>query len=647
MSSERIGVEPRVGGRGACSILRRLLQQVAALLAFGLVLGCNLTFKADLPEFDEDGGVDADEDTAEPPADTETDAVDDDADGGVVAGVNSCGGLATLLLNGEQATPLQRCGECGTGEVVCAGGDALRCEDSGRRNVCGGCEVLTYPPGEECGFCGGGQAQCDEFGGSECLGATPRNGCGGCSVLVEQPGTQCYDDGQRGRWICDSGGESVSCLAGEGNECGGSEPLEYRGESAGVGGTCSELCGAGVLVCDGVDRLRCDSDVGENACGGCGALIGVPGESCGTCGGTWVCSEDGNVVDCAGAVRNACGGCSELPAAPGTDCGELGMVWQCGDAGEVLCASLDEPRPCESGAGVEGAPGDRCGTCESGWVTCDEGSGELVCTGDGGDAALNACGGCAILGAPVGSPCGTCGAGTWECDGTEALQCVDGGGGTNACGGCAELDAEVETSCGTCGTWACAGIDAVVCEGDTMPPAPPCAPSELNPCGGCTDLAVTLGDSCSSACGSGTWRCTHEGEAECVGVGDNACGGCAGLPSRPGTACSTSCGDGVWVCDGVDAVACDAPPVNRCGGCAELTSGEEPGDACSTACGVGVWSCAGDGESLSCSALSPNVCGGCAPLASAPGSACGAGDCGEIVCFGIDSVRCDLTGCGP
>ncbi|TVR02468.1 MAG: hypothetical protein EA398_07750, partial [Deltaproteobacteria bacterium] len=114
------------------------------------------------------------------------------------------------------------------------------------------------------------------------------------------------------------------------NACGGLAPsLSYEGGSGELLSPCG--CG-GVLVCNGTDALQCMGEEALNACGGCGALSGVPGESCGDCGGSWSCGDQGDVV-CVGASRaNGCGGCGALPGAPGRLCdgAESEAAWVCG-----------------------------------------------------------------------------------------------------------------------------------------------------------------------------------------------------------------------------------------------------------------------------------------------------------------------------
>lgn len=81
-----------------------------------------------------------------------------------------------------------------------------------------------------------------------------------------------------------------------------------------------------------------------------------------------------------------------------------------------------EPNPCGGCDGLESEPGGPCGTCGSGEWICDSPE-RLVCSGDGGDEALNTCGGCAPLEGTPDTPCGTCQRGRWVCDAPDRISC--------------------------------------------------------------------------------------------------------------------------------------------------------------------------------------------------------------------------------
>jgi len=170
----------------------------------------------------------------------------------------------------------------------------------------------------------------------------------------------------------------------------------------------------------------CDGCRPRNACGGCGTIADVPGESCGTCAsGSWACDGE-DALTCSGddgdAAMNACGGCTTLEAAPET----------------------------------------ACGTCDSGTWGCDR-TEAVKCMGDEGAAAQNACGGCTTLAETIGSVCGTCDSGAIACDGLDATTCGDDAGeaALNACGGCAELPGAIGDACGdtACMSYACNATD--------------------------------------------------------------------------------------------------------------------------------------------------------------------------------------------
>ncbi len=159
--------------------------------------------------------------------------------------------------------------------------------------------------------------------------------------------------------------------------------------------TCNDAGRFGICACPEIDE-RCPE---PNECGGCAALDGQPGDSCGTCGlGVLGCAEP-EQLDCLGDVQNACGGCSDLAV----------------------------------------QPGDACGTCGSGVSACD-GLDIVLCDGDLGLAAHNACGGCGPLEGEPGSACGPCGfdlrtctkdGAATECDGATScailMDRLDGG----------------------------------------------------------------------------------------------------------------------------------------------------------------------------------------------------------------------------
>ncbi len=238
-----------------------------------------------------------------------------------------------------------------------------------------------------------------------------------------------------------------------------------------------------------------------NACGGCSALGGTPGASCGTCGGKLACNGT-EALKCEGSTSaNACGGCGALSGTLGAACGTCGGKLACDGTEALKCEGSMPTNACGGCTVLGNTVGAACGTC-GGMLACD-GTEALKCTGS---MPTNACGGCNVLGGTVGASCGTCGGGTLGCDGTTALKC-NGATPTNACGGCTTLPGAVGGACGTCGgMFACDGANALKCNG-SMP---------TNACGGCNVLTPNKGDPCGGKCGSATYECSGATLLACV-----------------------------------------------------------------------------------------------------------------------------------
>lgn len=222
---------------------------------------------------------------------------------------------------------------------------------------------------------------------------------------------------------------------------------------------------------------------GKNACGGSLALALAPGEACGACGTVECAGTD--KVQCKDAGFNACGGCGVLT----------------------------------------GALGDACGAC--GKLRCAADKKSLTCQ----DPGKNACGGCAALPGEPGKTCGggTCGAGTFACDGVDGVKCSLPT--ANACGGCGTLEGVPGKTCGgLCGTavWTCTKDgSAVTC----VDPVPVGSATVGQACGTCKSLKVV---------------CAKDGRSTfCPGDDANACGGCSVLPAAPGDDCGAC---GIYVC---------------------------------------------------------------------------------------------------
>jgi hypothetical protein len=396
------------------------------------------------------------------------------------------------------------------------------------------------------------------------------------------------------------------------NICGGTAELD------GVPGSVCGECNDGVIVCDGLDRVRCAFASQRNACDSCGELDGAVGDPCGPCKtGSLECSGAG-ILECVGAAEpNACGGCSSLTDEPGFFCQSAN-----GEPGSFACDSPDSVRctaPNENACGgltvLSDAPATPCGTCDDGRFVC-VGQDAVIC--DGASAGQNSCGGCGtpLVGEP-GQACGACG-GVWECDGTQGVTCSQR---INVCGGCVELAENPGDDCG--------GGEIVTCDGSL---ATTCRDAAThNACGGTNSLANAPGAPCG-ACGDGRYMCAGGTTTVCVEdeLEINDCGGCALLNAVPGEPCAPG---QIWTCDGPDRVICElAPPpsngLNACGGTQMLDG--QPGTVCEE---CGTWACDTVNRDLVfCVGGSPgtlqdeNNCGMCG-VRCVPGETCVAGQC--------------------
>lgn len=521
----------------------------AGVSSLSLAAGCTLLFDPEISGEVVDG-----------PVDSGVDAPDASPDEGVDAQfeVNTCGGDGTLGYGGDAAEPGEDCGQCDDGLFACNGPNALRCVGAAPANVCGACHLLTEAPGQPCGACDDGVLQCED-GELGCFDAGERNLCGGCAELNGRPGFVCETDDHVGTWVC-ADQESVECLDGARNPCGGVGGLFFEGEESQLADACGrEACGEGVLVCDDSDSnaLVCIGTYERNACGTCTELAGTPGESCGACGGEWACSGDGRHVVCTDSDTNVCGGCSELSEPVGSLCNEGTGIWVCSGAEDVVCSSRTVERNECGGTDdlglAEGlAPGDACGTCDTGSWQCT-GLNRVECRGDDGDDARNACGGCNPLPLTIGAPCGACGAGVWECDPDEPeLPVCEGVDADpyNACGGCDALDDSPGEFCAECNVFECVGTSLL------------CVPDV-----GAAECAAPI--TCAELdCESFGFECF-----ESVGGANAYCNGCLdGLEFIDGECVSLSaeCGDGTRdvgeKCDGDDLDDETCESLGRAGG---------------------------------------------------------------------------------
>ncbi|TVQ97079.1 MAG: hypothetical protein EA398_15070 [Deltaproteobacteria bacterium] len=415
--------------------------------------------------------------------------------------------------------------------------------------------------------------------------------------------------------------ETLECVVGAANACGGSGELVHGDAAAQPGERCALACGEGVLVCRDREGLLCVSDGSSppaNACGGCGLLPGEVDAPCGLCGeGAWVCEEEG--MRCAGAAPvDACGGCSGASERPGTACQDDG-IWGC-DGDLLLCQAPVAPEArnaCGGTASLAEEPGDSCGVCGAGEVFC-AGLNRTACSVPD-DEQRNACGGCGTLDGRPADPCGTCGTGTLSCEGEE-LRCLmdEGASARNACGGCGVLHAQPGDGCGACLEWRCAEGGTLRCEPD-----------------GTAEECAALVTCAALDCAAEHRRCV-----ESDGTADASCGGCLAGYEEVGGSCEEvavptcaelSCGD--------ENRTCDAGPPASCGGC--LAGFEEQGGSC-----VAVPTCAelscGD-ENRTCDAGPPASCGGCLVGFEESGGACvpsSAEDCAALGCAAANRA-CD------
>jgi hypothetical protein len=294
---------------------------------------------------------------------------------------------------------------------------------------------------------------------------------------------------------------------------------------------------------DSADASPADT-CASNACGGCTPLSKTPGDKCGACG-TFACAADKDSVLCNDPGKNACGGCKSLSQSPGASCGACGIVACSADGESVGC----------------------------------------------NDPGKNACNGCKPLAAKPGDACGIgCGGGTYQCSGTEALECKDATM-ANACGGCSALPHALGTACGVCGggTYVCSPSDknAVVCSDPVTTPAPgtacggkcntrkyACDPGgKSTSCGADPVTTPAPATACGGKCGSATYQCDATNTA-------TTCVDPAASSTPPGTACGGVCGSATYVCSNdksftqcVDPVPTGAPtPASACGVCGSSTN---------------------------------------------------------------------------
>ena len=258
-------------------------------------------------------------------------------------------------------------------------------------------------------------------------------------VCGDTPSNDCADIGPKGcctqndsvKYCTDGQVETVACAANsspQSKKCGWNSTLNFYDCT---GANIEEPTGSHPFYCPGEDPSPgCEPACGNKQCGddGCGG-------SCGTCSGSYVCSNGYCVPptctpQCAGKAcgDDGCGGsCGSCPA--GFSCDAQG---QCFDGN---CTPDCTGKQC----GSDGC-GGTCGDCPWG-MSCSE---QQLCSGTcmpdcvqfGKQCGDDGCGG----------SCGTCGPGT-ECNaqfqcGACADTCNGKQCGDNGCGGV----------CGVCGT---------------------------------------------------------------------------------------------------------------------------------------------------------------------------------------------------
>lgn len=234
--------------------------------------------------------------------------------------------------------------------------------------------------------------------------------------------------------------DSDACVP---NACGGCGPLTGT-----VGAACGG-CGKYVCSTDG-SKLDCN-DPGKNACGGCAVLGAKPGDGCPSCGGVMKCNGVDALICESTAPKNSCGGCSVLPVPAGTACGKC-------NSGLYKCMGTDATA-CDDPEATKPALGTKCGACGGAKYECVGGS--VKCN----DAVVE----------PPGKMCGACNTSKYVCNAAGTATSCANPADTNLCGGCKALAAAPTTPCGACsaGKYGCDGIDAVKCAEATFTPVPP------------------------------------------------------------------------------------------------------------------------------------------------------------------------------
>ena len=431
------------------------------------------------------------------------------------------------------------------------------------------------------------------------------------SDVSGSPSSGPSDTGDSGTSVVPDASEPTDATqpSGTPNACGGQEPLAWRGSPASLLDPCGEF-GEGWLVCNGIDAVRCALEAEVNACGSRGVLPAEPGTRCG-CNGIWVCSRGGDLT-CSNPTFNACGGCAELLGRPGAVCnlGEGSGTYVCSEDGEGLECRPSAGNGCGGDQpvlryGVEQAElGEPCETeCGLSGVLACAGNNQLDCffgrSPDIREQEFNPCGGCGRLAGAPNSICGCLNSGTWTCgaDGsTVGVRCEPSGAfdevaPPDSCGGCSGRTAPLYANCDADGVqrgaWQCgaAGVECL----DRVPEA------SRNPCGGAgelqpwsTDRTLMPGDACLSGCpSSGVVICAGPDELDCgSAAGAGPCGACIDALTEdylPDFRECGACGAGSVRCEstagepspGGGTFFCDMPELSGCGTCSSARRNEQ------------------------------------------------------------------------
>ncbi len=529
---------------------------------------------------------------------------DDDGDCAGSATCNVGTGLCTLPGVGDQCGTTDT-GPCQFGSLSCVNSGTCPGPTCTGELQCSG----NIEPGTE--VCGNGDEDCDgatDEGVSACYGSDGVDGGTGCVLSggvyvcqgLCQPGTRTCATGA-GQCDADVVG-TVEVCDGLDNDCDGTPDDGFNlGTTCTIGqGVCTST---GVLQCNGLGGVECTAPVippGPETCSAvdddCDGLtdepcsapgtnpscVGAPvGNSCGSCGGTFVCNPSGpgdpTPIEC--GSTNACPNGN-------SDC-----------TGGATCVSGFCQLSCCSQEVCDGADNDCDGTADDeipgfGGPCVPSGSEQyFTCVDGGGATCVMGTSGCTC------TPNGTCDFGHLECEGGSSV-CRDFTGPLPEIA-CNNIDED------------CDGDDLVTCPGaqacTPLGCALPCMSGEI-PCGvgfQCVDFPsqgrYCVDDPCVNA--NGDPLCTANERCEvsdtngdlipdtatcvdlCAGIncpGDSVCsGGACKDCFDPGFGCEDACETCV-LDEATDVGTCIADPC--CGVECEATEFCSEGDCLGTTC---------------------------------------------------------------